>query len=736
MNDLLNAVKGAKAHDDEAFQVLYEKTKRVALAVIKRYCDVSGDYEDILQETYLRVYQSIGQLTQEDKVQAWINRIAANTAIRHNMKKRPQLFSELADEEGNIPEFRDERQEAEPEIVADRKAVSGIVLQVMEELPEDQRDALWMVYGQKVTIREMAASLGISENTIKSRLYQGRKKLLARREDFRKLGIELNIIPISVLVALAFREEVYAAVEIGAGAGAAAAAAKTAAKAEKAPGSAAAGEGMSGASAAAGEAAAGTAVTGTGTAAAGTAVTGTAAAGVGAAAAGTGAAAAGISAGIGAKLGAIVGSMGIGVKIAAVGAGAVIATGGGAFVASQVLPEPEAYVAEADVTAEETREEGIIESQGSLEETSAESEASAAGQEAASEVLYDNEDNRQAIALYRQALTEDALFQPADTDTRPTEFAVFDLNGDGIYEMNVFVPGGSDADTYAYFCWYDGGEMHYEPLAPDDQQFLPEENIVIGGMYQMGVLLTLYKFDGSSLTMTEQMGHEDPVIVENPEGMEEVEAVTSRAIRYNMVGVTEENLATYLSGSGRSTGQAEKHGNVEDVAVETQAELEGGITSTEIGGVQMESGLSSLYVIEAPSTPLYAAPDSNAERIAWVPYCEGVLFEQYFPDTGYFQVSYQGMTGYIESSCIDPLEPQIWNSVHGIVVNCQESIALYSYPSTDEEEICRLPLGTDVMIVPAMDNSAWPDFYHVSYDGMIGYVLTSYIELYEIDSQF
>ena len=40
------------------------------------------------------------------------------------------------------------------------------------------------------------------------------------------------------------------------------------------------------------------------------------------------------------------------------------------------------------------------------------------------------------------------------------------------------------------------------------------------------------------------------------------------------------------------------------------------------------------------------------------------------------------------------------------------------------------------MIVPAMDNSAWPDFYHVSYDGMIGYVLTSYIELHEIDSQF
>ena len=339
--------------------------------------------------------------------------------------------------------------------------------------------------------------------------------------------------------------------EIGAGAGTAAAAAKAAGKAGKASGPAAAGEGMSGASAAAG----------------------------------TGAAAAGISAGIGAKLGAIVGSVGIGVKIAAVGAGAVIATGGGAFVASQVFPEPEAYVAEADVTAEEMGEDVVDESQGSSENAGAENESPAVGQDDSAEVLYDNEDNRQAIALYRQALAEDAAFQSADAGA--TEFAVFDLNRDGIYEMNVFVPEGSDAETYAYFCWYYGGEMHYEPLDPDSQQFLPEESIVISGMYQMGVWLTLYKFDGSSLTMTEQMGHEDPVIVENPEGMEEVEKVTSRAIRYNMVGVTEENLTTYLSGSGRSTGQAEEHGDIEEVAVETQAELEGGITSMEIGGVQM-----------------------------------------------------------------------------------------------------------------------------------------------------
>ena len=643
------------------------------------------------------------------------------------MKKRPQLFSELADEEGNIPEFRDERQEAEPEIVADRKAVSGIVLQVMEELPEDQRDALWMVYGQKVTIQEMAASLGISENTIKSRLYQGRKKLLARREDFRKLGIELNIIPISVLVALAFREEVYAAVEIGAGAGTAAAVAKAAGKAGEAPVPAISQEGTASASAVAGEAAESAAATVT-------AAAGTATAGAGAAAAGMGAAAARASVGLAAKLGAIVGSMGIGAKIAAVGAGAVIATGGGVFVASQVFPEPEAYVAEADATAEEMGEDVADESQSSSENAGAENESPAAGQDDSAEVLYDNEDNRQAIALYRQALTEDSMFQPAAADV--TRFAVFDLNGDGIYEMNVFVPGEYDAETYAYFCWYDGGEMHYEPLDPDSQQFLPEESIVISGMYQMGVWLTLYKFDGSSLTMTEQIGHEDPLVVENPEGMEEVEAVTSRAVRYNMVGVTEENLTTYLSGSGMSTGQAAEDGDVEEAAEETQAELEGGITSMELEGVQLEGGSSTLSVVNypenKPSIPLYAAPDSNAERLAWVPIDTEVVFEQYFPDREYFQVSCRGITGYIESQYISPFEAQIWNPVHGTVVNCQESITVYSYPSADGEEIGRIPLGTDDILIIGDDNKDWEDFFHVSYDGLNGYVLASYIELYEL----
>ena len=153
MDKLTEAVRGIKTGNEESFRELYDLTNKTALAVIRRYCDVSADYEDILQETYIKVYRSIKDLEKEDKAQAWINKIAANTAIRHNMKKRPTLFTEMADEEGQIPDFEDENENANPEAVADKKAVTSIINEIMKGLPEDQRDALWMVYGQKISIR-------------------------------------------------------------------------------------------------------------------------------------------------------------------------------------------------------------------------------------------------------------------------------------------------------------------------------------------------------------------------------------------------------------------------------------------------------------------------------------------------------------------------------------------------------------------------------------------------------
>ena len=59
---LQKAVESMKNHDEQseqAFQFIYKETYQTALAVIKRYCDAPGDYEYLLQETYIQVGPTI-----------------------------------------------------------------------------------------------------------------------------------------------------------------------------------------------------------------------------------------------------------------------------------------------------------------------------------------------------------------------------------------------------------------------------------------------------------------------------------------------------------------------------------------------------------------------------------------------------------------------------------------------------------------------------------------------------
>lgn len=324
MRTLSESVEVLKRHDADAelaFQEVYEQTRRVALAVIRRYNSKTAEYEDILQETYIKVYRNIDSLNDSSKIQAWVNRIAANIAIRHNQKENPLMFSEMENEEGQMPDFEDESVESNPELVADRKAVVQIVNQILDGLPADQKAALLMVYGQKVTIREMAEELGVSENTIKSRLYQGRQKLMAKKDDFRKMGIELTSAAIVAVITMSFEDTVYAA-SLATGAAATGAvvgssAAMGGTSAGSAAGTGGAGSVVGGANAAGGISAAG------GTVAAGTAGVAKAA---GTAATVTAAKAAGVGS-MAAKAAAVIGQMTIGAKLAVAGVAAAAVVG-------------------------------------------------------------------------------------------------------------------------------------------------------------------------------------------------------------------------------------------------------------------------------------------------------------------------------------------------------------------------------------------------------------------------
>ena len=192
-----------KAGCQDAFEEIYRREAQRLYRVAFLISGNAADSEDILQETYLRVFRFIGTLRDERKAQAWINRIAANLAVRSSMEKRPLPFSGIEDCRGETLAAEETVLE-DPAVVVFRREIIRMTMEVLRELPGKQRAALWMVYGMNLSIKEAAIKLKVPENTVKSRLFRGRQRFLERSEAFVEMGVFLTPAALPSLIAMAF----------------------------------------------------------------------------------------------------------------------------------------------------------------------------------------------------------------------------------------------------------------------------------------------------------------------------------------------------------------------------------------------------------------------------------------------------------------------------------------------------------------------------------------------------
>lgn len=203
--------------DQTHFTELYYMTVAGAAVVAKKYLKSQEDQDDVLQEAYMVSLGKIRELKKPESYPSWLNQIVATRSLNMLRRKNPVMFSEMTAEEDDADiDFEDESPSFQPEKITDFKATAEAVEEVMNLLTEMQRNALWMHYGQEIPIKDIAEAAGVSVNTIKSRLKQGRGKLYDMRDEFRKRGIELTGVTIAVLLFTLFTGETEAqAAELG-----------------------------------------------------------------------------------------------------------------------------------------------------------------------------------------------------------------------------------------------------------------------------------------------------------------------------------------------------------------------------------------------------------------------------------------------------------------------------------------------------------------------------------------
>lgn len=201
----------AKNHDNEAIATLYKETYGMVYGTVRMMISDEQTVEDLVQDAFLKGFQSLDQLADPKSYPAWMRRIATNRVKDYFKKRKPVVFSQMEDEKGAIPEFEDERMDDLPEVVIDRKETTRLLDEILNTLPNEQRMAIVMFYYQQMSVREIAKMLGDSEGTVKSRLNYGRKKIEMQVRVLEKHGTKLyGLAPIPFLLILfrSFRAEI------------------------------------------------------------------------------------------------------------------------------------------------------------------------------------------------------------------------------------------------------------------------------------------------------------------------------------------------------------------------------------------------------------------------------------------------------------------------------------------------------------------------------------------------
>lgn len=204
--DYCEAVALAKQGREEGYRFLYETTYKSKYYLALQYMKDEDAAQDVLQEAYMRAFSRLDMLEQPEAFSGWLGKIVGNTAKNMLQKKNPLLFSEMAEEEEDVPflyEQEDESPEYQPELSYTRRETQELVHEMIDALSEEQRVCILMYEIEGISIREIAAALNCSENTVKSRLNYGRKNIKKRAEELQKKGYKLyGLAPLPLLLYL------------------------------------------------------------------------------------------------------------------------------------------------------------------------------------------------------------------------------------------------------------------------------------------------------------------------------------------------------------------------------------------------------------------------------------------------------------------------------------------------------------------------------------------------------
>ena len=186
--DDVQLIRKTLSGDDAAFGILVEKYQKSVHTLIWRKI---GDYhyaEDIMQDAFLQAYKKLSTLKNPNQFAGWLYVIANRLCIdwmrkQKWMRAQNLVMQSLADTSAEEIEKSSYTYHVSEQSRTERtEHCHALVKKLLEKLPESERTVVMLYYLDEMTTKEIGKFLGVSVNTIVSRLHRARKRLQIDQE--------------------------------------------------------------------------------------------------------------------------------------------------------------------------------------------------------------------------------------------------------------------------------------------------------------------------------------------------------------------------------------------------------------------------------------------------------------------------------------------------------------------------------------------------------------------------
>jgi RNA polymerase sigma-70 factor (ECF subfamily) len=174
-------IKAAQEGDREALVSLLREIEHQVYRTAYYLLNHEQDALDAAQEALIRIYTKIGSYEEKAQFRTWVQRIVTNICIDNFRRKRPSVS---IDEHDFIFQSADDVEGAVMSAYAAEE-----IREAIGKLPEHHRIVVVLRYLQDFSYNEIADSLGLPLNTVKSYLFRARQQLQVLLHDYQKGGV-------------------------------------------------------------------------------------------------------------------------------------------------------------------------------------------------------------------------------------------------------------------------------------------------------------------------------------------------------------------------------------------------------------------------------------------------------------------------------------------------------------------------------------------------------------------